>query len=457
MNDFRVGVNYMPYITGALSGNAITAQSVGIPDVPTSVLPAFAFTAGNLTGGTFGNAEVLSEFADTVGQVSDTAILSKGNHTFHMGFQLFRYRIDTYYSGNAGVAGQFNFNGQYSGAPEADFMLGMPSEVEGGIAGGTWGQRSSVISSFVQDDWRVTHNLTLNLGLRWELQTPWIEVENRQATFGLVNAVEYLAGASCPYSNCRALYNQYNGPTNFQPRLGLAWTPRGGKTVIRAAVTTSSFLEGTGTNARLPLNPPFATEHDIQYTPSQTPSTLAQGYSVFGSGTNPATEFVGADLRIWDPQDRPALSNQWNAAVQRQFGNSLTLQVAYVGQRSTHLMIPVYISQEILNPNGTVQQTYYLSGNPTLQNEIGYAKSTESAANQDYHGLQISVQRRLAQGLEFQGNYTWSKCMTDSWGFYGQEGSGGQASPQGHMQNTYNLAAEWGRAITIRSRRLAAL
>ena len=445
VNEFRVGVNYMPYISGQISGNAITAQSVGIPAVPTTILPAFTFTAGNLTGGTFGNAEVLSEFADTVGQISDTAIWSKGNHTMHLGFQFYRYRINTYYSGNAGVAGQFNFSGQYSGAAEADFLLGMPTEVAGGIAGGTWGQRASVIAPFFQDDWRVGRNLTLNLGLRWELQTPWVEVENRQANFGLINGVEYLAGVSgCPYSNCRALYNQYNGITNFQPRVGLAWVPGGGKTVIRAAFTTSSFLEGTGTNARLPLNPPFATEHDIQYTPSQTPSSLMQGYTIFGSGSDPATEFIGADLRIWDPKDRPAVSNQWNFTVQRQFVNSMTLQAAYVGQRSTHLMIPVYVSQEILNPNGTVSQTCYLSGNPTLQAENGYAKSTESTANQDYAGLQVSLQKRLAQGLEFQANYTWSKCMTDSWGFYGQEGSGGQASAQGHMQNTYNLAAEWG-------------
>ncbi len=445
VNDFRAGVNYTPYINGAVSGSAFTAQSVGIPGVPTTILPGFVFGAGNLSGGTFGNPEVLSEFADTVGQIEDTAIVSKGAHTMHIGFQFFRYRIDTYYSGNAGVAGQFDFSGQYSGAAEADFMLGLPTEVQGGIAGGTWGQRSSLMAPFFQDDWHATRNLTFNLGLRYELVTPWIEVENRQANFGPINGVEYIAGASgCPYSNCRALYNQYNGITNFQPRLGLAWTPRGKNTVIRAALTTSSFLEGTGTNARLPLNPPFATEHDIQYSPSQTPSTLAQGYTVFGAGSNPATEFVGADLRLWDPNNRPAVSNQWNLTIQHQFGNSMTLQAGYVGERSTHLMASIYVSQEILNPDGTVRPSSFLSGNPTLQAENGYAKLTQSSANQDYDALQVSFQKRLSRGLEFQANYTWSKCMTDSWGFYGQLGSGGQAGPQGHFQNTYDAAADWG-------------
>ncbi len=95
------------------------------------------------------------------------------------------------------------------------------------------------MAAFFQDDWRVSPNLTLNLGLRWELHTPWVEVDNRQANFDLVTGAEYIAnqnGAS------RALYNQYNGITNFQPRLGIAWTPGGGKTVIRAGYTLSNYL-----------------------------------------------------------------------------------------------------------------------------------------------------------------------------------------------------------------------
>lgn len=234
--------------------------------------------------------------------------------------------MNTYYSGNAGVAGQFDFSGQYTGAAEADFMAGLPTEVQGGIAGGSWGQRSSIYSGFYQDDCHTTSHLVLNLGLRYEVNTPWIEVENRQTNFGVFSGTQYFAGQPCPYSNCRALYNQYNGIANYQPRIGVAWTPGGKSTVIRAGFTTSSYLEGTGTNARLPLNPPFATEHDIRYTQSQTPSTLAQGYTVFG-GTDPATEFVGASLRIWDPDFRPAVSNQWNFTIQRQIGNSMTAQV----------------------------------------------------------------------------------------------------------------------------------
>ena len=442
VNEFRAGVNYIPVVTGALSGTALTPQSIGIPGVPTTVLPGFMLTSGNLSndGSAFGNPQVSEEFSDTVAQVSDTAIINRGKHTFHAGFQYMRERIDTFYSGNAGIAGQFDFNGQYTGSAESDFILGLPNQVQGGIAGGTWGQRSSVISVFGQDDWRVSNNITVNIGLRYELNTPWNEVHNRQANFGLVSGTEYLSGASnCPYSDCNALYNQYNGITNFQPRLGIAWTPMK-NTVVRAAVTTSSFLEGTGTNLRLTLNPPFATEHDILYTPTETPSTLADGYLPFVG--NAGDQFQGASIRIWDPNIRPAVSDQWNFTLQRSFGQSSTLQVGYVGQHNTHLMVPIYAGQNILNANGTVSPGYYLSGNPALQSEIGAAKLTQSSTNQSYNALQVSFQKRLSHGLEFLANYTYSKCLTNSIGYYGD---GGQASTNDYYwPNPYDGKSQWG-------------
>jgi hypothetical protein len=441
VNDVRAGANYIPVITGALSGTAFSAGSVGIPGVPTNVLPGFVFNSGNLAtdpaGTAFGNPEVLEEFSDTVIQAEDTAIITRGTHTMRAGFQLFRDRINTFYSGNAGVAGQFGFNGQYTGLPEADFLAGLPYNVQGGIAGGTWGQRSTIYAGFFQDDWRVTPHLTLNLGLRWELHTPWVEVDNRQSNFNEITGALELAGQN---GNSRALYNQYNGITNFQPRIGLAYSPDS-KTVFRAAYTVSNFLEGTGTNLRLTLNPPFATEHNVNYSGAQVPSTLADGYDIFGASTASNINYTGTSLRIWDPNFRPAVSNQWNVSIQRQLGNSMTFQASYVGQNNDHLVVPVWASQLQLLPNGTTEPGY-LSGNTTLLGEIGNAKLTDTNGIQNYNALQVSFQKRLSHGVEFQANYTWSKCLSDAVGYYG---GGGQANGNWYYwQDTYNSRLNYG-------------
>jgi Carboxypeptidase regulatory-like domain/TonB dependent receptor len=438
VNEARFGVNYIPVVTGALSGTAFSAASVGIPGVPTDILPGFIFSGGNFGGeNAFGNPEVFQEFADTVIQAEDTAVITRGSHVMRIGFQAFRDRINTFYSGNAGVAGQFQFNGQYTGSSEADFMAGLPSNVQGGISGGTWGQRATVYGAFFQDDWRLTPHLTLNLGLRWELHTPWEEVKNRQANFDEITGQLQIAGQN---GNSRALYNQYNGITNFQPRVGIAYSPTS-RTVIRAAYTLSNFLEGTGTNLRLTLNPPFATEHNVNYEPGQASSTLAQGYTIFGGSSSGAINYQGASIRIWDPNFRPAVSNQWNLSIQHQFSNSLTMQASYVGQSTDHLVVPVWASQLQRLPDGTLQPGY-LSGNPTLLNQLGNAKLSITNGIQNYNALQVSLVKRLTSGLEFQANYTWSKCLSDAVGYYG--GYGQAVGNWYYWQDTYNSRRNYG-------------
>ena len=457
VNEARVGVNYV-FVNNGSASNGLEnfAQTVGIPGVPSAFLPSISFN-GPANAAGFGTSDVYQLFADTVIHLEDTLIWTKGTHTMHMGFQAYRYRVDTFYSGNNGRAGTILFDGQYTAGPvpgtkagngsgisEADFLLGLPDEIQGGVNGGTWGQRANSLAAFFQDDWRVTPNLTLNLGLRWELHTPWDEVDNRQANFNLASGAEYISGQSCPWNNCNALYNQYNGITNFQPRLGVAWTPGGGKLVVRAGYTMSNYLEGTGTNLRLPINPPFAVEHDALYTSAAynnlPGSTLADGFLPFVS--NAGNQYAGVTLRVWDPNIRPAVSNQWNLTLQQQLTSSMTVSASYVGQRATHLMVPMPYFQDVLNSNGTVSPTEYLAGNQALLSEIGQISGTASIGNQSYNGLQLSLQKRLTSGLQFVVNYTYSKCMTNNQGYYGQGGQAGQSN--WYYQNIYDAAAEWG-------------
>lgn len=452
VNEARFGVNYVFVNNGAaIHGASGLAQTVGLPDIPSSFLPAMSFSGGYAA--TIGNSDIYQLFADAVIQYEDTVHISKGSHNMNAGFEGWRQRIDTFYSGNNGRAGTFTFDGRYTAGPnqnavagagsgqaEADFMLGLPSEIGSGVNGGTWGQRANVLAAFFTDTWRASKTLTLNLGLRWELHTPWVEVHNRETNFGLISGTPYIAGTSgCAYNNCDALYNSYNGITNFQPRLGLAWTPLK-DTVFRASYTLSSYLEGTGTNLRPTINPPFAHETDANYTSMGYPgSTLDQGFSTLqGTAANP---YAGALLRVWDPNVRPALSNQWNLSVQHQFAGTTTLQLAYVGQKSTHLMVPMPYAQLQLNANGVVTPSPYLSGNPALAGD--QISGTASNGNQSYNALQAVFKKSLSNGLEYSVAYTYSKCMTDSSGYYGSWG--GQATPTSpYFQNLYDQKAEWG-------------
>ncbi len=120
----------------------------------------------------------------------------------------------------------------------------------------------------------------------------------------------------------------------------------GGKTVFRGAYTLSSYLEGTGTNLRLPMNPPvrqpnFGASYSVAADGPLPPTTTDQGLIIPPAG-NP---FQGAELRLWNPNDKPAAVQQWNFSIQHQFSNNTTLQASYVGQHGTHLMEPELYSQ----------------------------------------------------------------------------------------------------------------
>jgi carboxypeptidase family protein len=462
VNEVRVGVNYVKVNSGAADnglGNA--GQELGIAGANDRGpgLPALqGFTFANAIGQ--GNSEVL--FGDTVIQAEDTLIITHSRHVFHTGFQFFRQRINSFYAGNYGKWGIINFDGQWTagpgdhstlsattGFPEADFWLGLPEAVQRGVDTGTWGQRSNVFAGYLQDDWRATGDLTVNLGLRYETHTPWGEVHNRQANFGEITGTEYFAGQSgCPYNNCNALYNSYNGGFDFQPRIGFAWNPSflNKKTVVRGAYTTSTYLEGTGTNLRLPLNPPFAEEHNTFYDALTFPGSITdQGFTVL---TSPSDPFANAVIRLWNPDVKPSLAQQWNFSIERQLPYDTVISLGYVGQNATHLMNPMpYFQKRLPGEAGCPSSATspcpspYLSGNPALAN-INQISGTESNADMLYHSLQATLQKRFSQGLQYQVAYTYSKCMTNSIGYYGSWG--GQVVPTAaYWQNLYDSHSEW--------------
>ena len=272
VNEARAGVNQITLFNGgADKGLGDINEKLGIAGVNSTGLLSVGFGAQSLTSG-IGNANIGTQqlFANTTYHFADNLTIIRGRHMMKTGGQLLRQQMNTFYAGNNGRTGLMEFSGRWTGADssqfgwgDADFFLGLPERIGRGLNTGTWGHRKSIIGLYFQDDWRVTNNLTLNLGLRWEYHTPLVEVADRQSNFEpftgqlLVppDKVSSIPGSKA--GSNRALYQPYK--KDFQPRVGFAWTPAD-RFVIRGAYTISSFMEGTGTNLRLPFNPPFNAE-----------------------------------------------------------------------------------------------------------------------------------------------------------------------------------------------------
>ena len=461
VNEARAGTNYFP-AEGNVQGIPSTNYGQLIPGEPTSFLPQISFSGAQV--GTYGTVDAGEVFHQTSIQADDTAIITKGAHTIRTGFQFIRYRNDYIpATSNDGAAGAITFSGTYTGNAEADFLAGLPSRVGIGVGfNGTVGQRNDAIGAFVQDDWRITPHLTLNIGLRWQLFTPIYEVHNRMTNFGEISGDIMLAGVD---GNSRALYNEYNGIANFLPRAGVAWSPND-KTVIRTAFSRSSFQEGTGEYNRLATNAPWNNDLSVQPLNLKNGAIPAnqvyfdQGFAgLFAAQAGvpcntttvtsaPASCFAGVRLHMQDPNYRPAVSNQWNFTVQRQLASSTTVSAAYVGQHNDHLASILNAGQKLLLPDGSVVPGPYLSGNPTLKNVgTGQVRLNATVGVANYNALQISAQQRLSRGLDFLMNYTWSKCLTNNQGYYGRYGdiTPNQASADvAFQQNVYDINADYG-------------
>ncbi len=489
LNEARFGKNGIKLIAPTTTfsiGNL--ANTLGILDGnPAGIagFPEFGFsggTASSVATGTLTNLGALvnpQKFSSTVTQFDDVLIYTHGKHVLKAGFQLQRYNLNVFYPGNAGELGAEVFGlgagGNYSGNgasggvnvgdPSADFALGLPERVGRGASTGGWHARDWLIAGFVQDDWRATDTLTVNLGLRYEARTPWTELNNHQLNVNiLTGALQFPGSDAVPagivgtngYSD--GLYPGTYGLPDFQPRLGFAWSPRflGGNTVIRGGLSVSSFQEGTGTNLRPTQNPPF--------TPSQSAATNVGGtgtnYPVnaafstataFSAAAPPAGDpFIGATLETWT-NVQPAVANQWNLTIQRELARNTTFQVGYVGQRTTHLMVPIDLDQGDLQANGTVTYPFIGGLNPAGTvingitttaptygpNGLGLVKQSAAVGNMNYDALQMVLLKKYSNGLEGQVSYTWQKCMANSAGYYGSWGGQSQ-NADSYWQNIFD-------------------
>ncbi len=400
------------------------------------------FTAQSISGlTTLGNAAIYSDNEMNNYTYGDNLTVQKGAHIIKMGAQFIRYQQNSIYTGNDGAQGTLTYNGNFTtgtgtnlpganatGYGTADFYLNRVFSAARGTLAGHTGQRQWRDAWFVQDDWKVSPTLTVNLGLRWEFDQPIYEVHDKQSNVNLTTGALQLAGVN---GNSRALYNAVY--TNFMPRIGFSWNPVP-RVVLRGGYGTTTYLEGTGANLRLTINPPFQSSFSFN---GAAPSTGNSGSSTVADtafavssatcayATNPA---CGQTVRAWDPNLRPSTVQAASLTMEYQLSNTSSFQIGYVNEYAYHLIQAVRGNQ-LARPcfSGTTLLAYNsaacfaVNKAPfyALAGQSGFVQITRSGAMMNYNALQATFRQRLRRGLQFTANYAYSRSLTNSIGFYG--------------------------------------
>ena len=363
-----------------------SAASLGITS-PSTIAPEFAISGGAFFGGIAGFPQGRG---DTIFQYSDTLAWIKGRHSLKFGAEFRRFRNNNF---NAGTGGTINF------ANLTNFLNGVVSSATETALPSNPGFRVNAFGSFVQDDFKVSARLTLNLGVRWEFNGVPNEIHDRMSVLNFsTDTLQQVGtnGVERPYK--RQL-------TDFGPRIGFAYDPFGAsKTVIRGGIGIYFDQPVTNILSGLASNPPFSSSVN-----NTSNVNLANPFNLPPGGASA--------INAVDPNFKNGVVYSYNLNIQQEYLGAV-FQAGYVGSEGRHLRLIGDFNQGI----GGVRPIKAFSS-ITVQ---------ESVSNSNYNGLWFSANKRLAKGLTFSANYTFSKSIDDN--------SVGSYNPQ--IQNFYNIRGE---------------
>ena len=437
VNEALAGFNQIKIVTRALDWGGIGDANTTFGIAGGQPIPGLSSIGwgGGLT--TVGTGASDTDTLDRTYQFNDKVTWLKGDHTLKIGGQVLHYQQRRFYAGNNGLLGIFTYGGAFTGFPFSDFLLDQVATKGRGSAAEPWTHLHNRAALFVQDDFKVTPALTLNLGMRWAYTQPVVEADNRQANFSLTTGQEFIAADGDRAA--RALYQPYY--KGFEPRLGLAWRPDD-RWVVRGGYGISQYMEGTGANLRLPLNPPFFFESAATYDSTTGGGSLASGFADLRPLDQPSGQ-----VRAWDPNLRPQFTQQWNVFAEYLVRPSITANVGYVGHHATHLVTPVEGNQPLAGTGDPSTWAPLQNRRPLFATAplITNISTTASRGRSDYKGLQASLRQRAAHGLEYLASYTLGKANANQLGYYG---SGGFTAAEGtYWMNAYDPEANYGPAF----------
>ena len=347
-------------------------------------------------------------------QGGDDAVFTHGRHALKFGFEIERMQDNEISASN--INGAFRFDSL------TQFLTNQPSSFSGTASPFPLdiGLRETLFGAYVQDDIRLEKTLTLNAGLRYEMVT--VPTEAHGLTAALRNLTDPKPVCGVAMTGCAGVGPLFSNPTlrNFEPRLGFAWNPRSGKTLLRGGFGVFDVLplpyEFTLSFQRAV---PFVQTIVGQTVPGDFPTGAYQQLS--GESTTGLAYF---------PESHPKRNYvmQWNMSVARELSSTLAVTVGYVGSRGVHqpyrvdnidMVLPTLTSasyQWPCGPNGNGNPCaagFLPSGAPTtvLNPNFGRINSTLWQANSFYDAMQLDVAKRVSHGFTFHGAYTFGKSI----------------------------------------------
>lgn len=415
------------------------SEQLGIPNAnrgdPTSSGLSFISVSGfqNL-----GDSLWTPEFAaENIFQIADTLSWVRGKHSLKFGID-FRRQQRNFFQTTA-PRGWFDFSSLFTqdlatgdgGNGLADLLLGLPTSFQQDTLKGTYPTRYWDLAGFVQDDFRVTPNLILNLGLRYEVHSP---ANGRIGNFDLERAIVVNAEGPNGVPHAGVKFDQ----NNWGPRIGLAWNPFGGKrTVVRGAFGIFYSPEGNIFDD-LGLSPPYLLVDSGVFNPGNIPASgqfISDGFPA--TVTFPDPNVPEGTVRTNGPKRVIPYILEWNFNIQHQFARDWMLQVAYVGTRGVRLWN--HESSNLNQPPQPLDSNFSVGnfGRPYFNRLPGLDVVLPLNFPQlslIYHAFQTSVNKRFSGGLNLLAAYTFAKNLGTA------DGNVGTVA----IQNAYDIAAEKG-------------
>jgi hypothetical protein len=404
------------------------SRAVGVIGKVSSVLnplmsdPSYAFQPGGFAGAVEGVPGVTSfsgaplpngyipsskSLGWTSFQGADDLFLTRGIHTLKFGAVVERMRDNQLTNSNA--------NGSFRFSSLQDFLTNKPKSYAGNVnvTSPDFGMRQTLFGAYIQDDMRLRKNLTFNAGLRYEMVTVPTEAQNMIANLRHVGDAQPFLGSPL-----------FQNPTlrNFEPRLGFAWNPRGGKTLVRGGFGFFDVLP-------LPYEFTISIQHALPFVHEIYQNVLPAGEFPTKAFQDFSHDTSVARSSYVEHSPKRNYVMQWNLSVAQELSSTLAVTLGYVGSRGVHqpyrednidMVLPTQLTSAgylwTCGPDGKghpCASGFNPDGTPSATINPNYGRISGSLwqANSFYDALQANVTKRMSHGFQFNGSYTWGKSI----------------------------------------------